>query len=248
MKSKLLCILGILVGSLLISGTVLAQENGPPAVHQIIQEYEGAKTCAQCHRAIPQQVAETMHYSWLDAVRYVTGAEDALADHKSSFYGLPASATGINWLGLLQPADASKPPQSDGCAQCHIGFGTIPNAPDDLIQADFDNIDCLICHNPDYTRTVENAAGALELTAVEGIDVVEAARNAQLPSSETCLQCHLNSGGGPNYDHGVAPTSPGADVHVAAGLGCTDCHEVNAHRFAGSTDQPDLNDSLYQLP
>lgn len=246
MKLKLLCILGVLIGSLLISGTVLAQENGPPAVHQIIQEYEGAKTCAQCHRAIPQQVAETMHYTWLDAVQYVAGYEKDLTDMLSSFYGLPASVTGINWLGLLQPADASKPPQPDGCAQCHIGFGTLPNAPDALTQDDYDNIDCLICHGLDYTRTVANVAGDIKLAPVKGIDAVEVARNAQLPTSETCMRCHLSSGGGPNYNHGDSPTSPDVDVHVAAGLECTDCHQVKAHRFGGSStdmqavDQADL--------
>jgi len=245
MKLKLLCILGVLIGSSLIGSTALAQESDPPTAHQIIQEYEGAKTCAQCHRAIPQQVAETMHYSWLGVNHIIEGTENDFVGASSNYYGLPASVTGISWLDLIQPEDSSKPPQADGCAQCHIGFGSTPNAPDALTQDDYDNIDCLICHGPDYVRTVATVNGIIKLVPVEGIDAVKVAQIAQLPTNETCLRCHLSSGGGPNYEHGDSPTSPDVDVHVAAGLQCTDCHQVEAHRFEGSADlkgidRPDL--------
>ena len=50
---------------------------------------------------------------------------------------------GINWLGLLQPEDASLPAQPGGCARCHPGLGAKPNPIDQLTDADLANVDCL---------------------------------------------------------------------------------------------------------
>ncbi len=85
----------------------------------------------------------------------------------------------------------------------------------------------------------------LELAPAEGVDVLAAARAVGKPTSEMCQRCHLGAGGGPNAKHGVAPTSPEVDVHVARGLSCVDCHRSTNHRVAGAADikaqeQPDV--------
>lgn len=143
---------------------------------------------------------------------------------------------GHNWIGILQPSDASKPAQPGGCVQCHAGLGAKPNPVEKLTQADRDNVDCLLCHAPAYRRTVVKDGEKLRLAAAEGVDVLAAARAVGKPTNDMCLRCHLGTGGGPNHKHGVTPTSAETDVHVAAGLSCVDCHVTRGHRIAGGAD------------
>jgi hypothetical protein len=139
---------------------------------------------------------------------------------------------GINWLGMLQPEDASLPAQPGGCAQCHPGLGAKPNPIDALTDADRANVDCLICHSPDYKRTVVKDGEKFKLGPAEGVDIVAAAQSAQRPTSDMCLRCHLKAAGGPNFKHGDIP-SPGFDVHMDAGVMCVDCHYTENHKVAG---------------
>ena len=138
---------------------------------------------------------------------------------------------GINWLGVLQPQDASLPAQPGGCAQCHPGLGAKPNYPP--TEADLANVDCLICHSPDYGRTVvQDEEGKARLVPAEEIDVLVAAQNAQRPTADMCQRCHFTAAGGPNFKHGDAPL-PTTDVHIAAGMVCVDCHTTETHQIAG---------------
>ncbi len=75
-----------------------------------------------------------------------------------------------------------------------------------------------------------------ELVPADGVDVLAAARGVGKPTTDMCQRCHLGAGGGPNAKHGVAPTSPDVDVHVARGLSCVDCHSTKNHRVAGGAD------------
>ncbi len=138
---------------------------------------------------------------------------------------------GINFIGLVQPQDASLPAQPGGCARCHPGLGAKPNLPP--TDADLANVDCLICHAPDYSRTVaKDEEGKFHLVPAEGVDATQAAQNAQKPTSAMCSRCHLKAAGGPNFKHGDHPT-PETDVHMAAGLQCVDCHTSKEHKIAG---------------
>ncbi len=93
-----------------------------------------------------------------------------------------------------------------------------------------------MCHAPGYRRTVAKDGERVRVVPAEGVDVVAAARAVRRPTSEMCQRCHLGAGGGPNAKHGVAPTSAEADVHVAKGLACVDCHPTTNHRTAGGAD------------
>ena len=138
----------------------------------------------------------------------------------------------INWLGLLQPEDESLPVQPGGCAQCHPGLGAKPNLPP--TKEDLDNVDCLLCHGPDYARTVvKTEEGTVQFSPAEGVDTLAAAQAAQRPTSNMCARCHLSAAGGPNYKHGDFPTSGEVDVHTAAGTDCVDCHFTRDHQIAG---------------
>jgi hypothetical protein len=92
----------------------------------------------------------------------------------------------------------------------------------------------LICHSPDYKRTVvKDEEGQVYIAPAADVDVVQAAREAQQPTSEMCSRCHLSAAGGSNYKHGDFPTSAEVDVHMAAGLQCVDCHPTQNHKIAG---------------
>ncbi len=108
----------------------------------------------------------------------------------------------------------------------------MPNSPPTA--EDLANVDCLICHGPDYERTVvEDSDGGFRFAPAEGVDALAAAQAAQRPTSEMCNRCHLEASGGASFQHGEYPTSPEVDVHLAAGLQCIDCHVTEDHKTAG---------------
>lgn len=93
-----------------------------------------------------------------------------------------------------------------------------------------------MCHAPEYRRTVVKDGERFRIAPAPGVDVLAAARAVRRPTNEMCLRCHLGAGGGPNAKHGVTPTSPDVDVHLAKGLACVDCHRTTNHRTAGGAD------------
>ncbi len=215
--------------------STLAEPGGPPP-HQNLTRYAGPETCLTCHPDAGRQVAESVHYTWDGVARPTATNDDLLSRMGFDYCGLPGSAGSIAWLNLLQPDDPTQPSQPDGCAQCHVGFGTKPNLPDALTKSDETNVDCLICHGPGYTRTVEDVNGTLHLVAAPGVDILEVVRNVQNPTNEMCQRCHVDAGGGLNEEHGGSLTSPTSDVHLANGLQCIDCHKVEDHHFVGTSD------------
>jgi hypothetical protein len=142
---------------------------------------------------------------------------------------------GHNWIGILQPQDASKPAQPGGCVQCHTGLGQKPNPLSQLSEADYTRIDCLLCHAPNYRRVVAKDGDQFKLVPAPGVDVLQAAQAVQKPTTEMCLRCHAATGGGPNHKHGVTPTTD-ADVHLAKGIHCVGCHTTQKHKIAGGAD------------
>lgn len=215
------------------SGPVLAQ---PPAPHQNIQEYNGPETCAQCHGDVAGQVIHSVHYSW-----------DQKMDHYSPVAG---SIAAINWLGMLNEELGI----AGGCGRCHVGSGAMPKPANEVTAEDKAGIDCLICHSPAYDMGQRFPARTEDGTwALTQDRSLLAARQAQRPTAETCLQCHQNVGGGPMLKRGVdfAPVedkhgeASKGDVHADAGMVCVDCHRSQDHKIMGfspdiwSRDLPD---------
>lgn len=195
-----------------------------PEPHQYIQDYQGPATCALCHGDVTDDVVHSIHYTW-----------EGKMDHYSP---IAASSARINWLGMLNE-ELGIP---GGCALCHIGDGAQPSPAGEATSAEKAGIDCLICHSPVYDTSlrfpVQQADGSWTLTQDRG---VLAARQAQRPSSQNCLLCHQNVGGGTminlNVDLTPAADTHGEiskqDVHVTAGMQCVDCHASEDHRVMG---------------
>ncbi|MCU0519503.1 MAG: tetrathionate reductase family octaheme c-type cytochrome [Anaerolineae bacterium] len=209
--------------------------------HSNLTRYDGPETCLTCHPEAGAEVAGSTHYSWLGVAQSVDQGAGSVIGANSAFVGLPTAVAETNWLDLLQPQDPGKPAQLGGCAQCHVGVGNRPNPPDALTEADGRNVDCLMCHGPNYARTVANVNGVLRIVPAPGIDVLEVVRNVQSPTSATCLRCHESILGGPGAEHGASPTLGNRDIHVSSGLQCVDCHHADGHDFPGSgSDEPGL--------
>ncbi|MFZ2358694.1 MAG: hypothetical protein WA040_05065 [Anaerolineae bacterium] len=225
--------LAFLLAVVLLPGQALAQA---PEPHQFIQEYNGPATCEACHGNVTDQVIHSVHYSW-----------EGKMDHYSPVSG---SIARINWLGILN----EKLDIPGGCGRCHVGSGALPKPADQVTAEDKAGIDCLICHSPVYDTSlrfpVQDESGAWTLTQDR---TLLSARQAQRPTSENCLLCHQNVGGGPMLKRGVdfSPVADKhgeaskADVHADAGMACVDCHASQNHKVLGfgpdlwSRDLPD---------
>lgn len=201
----------------------------PPEPHQYIQDYEGPSTCEACHGDVTGDVTHSAHYSWVEKM-----------DHYSP---LTASIPRINWLGMLN----EKLGIASGCARCHVGDGSLPQPADEVTAEDRAGIDCLICHSPVYDMSlrtpVQDSDGEWMLTQDRR---VLTARQAQRPTTENCLLCHQNVGGGLLLKRGVdfAPVADKhgeeskGDVHADAGMTCVDCHASQDHKIMGFS--PDI--------
>lgn len=238
------------------SGTSAAEP-----MHGEIARYEGARTCAECHDTAVKEVTESLHYQKGGEPRFSDGWEKGkdislLADLSPLYH----TYAGINWLGTIKPADVARQEQQNGCAVCHMGVGKQPNLIGTLAADDSENIDCLICHGPDYRRAIvkevktvkekiivrekEKTKGKwiekekeiakeafrFRIAPAAGVDVLKVARQAQKTSAETCLRCHGATVGG-NFWRGIA--GGGNDVHFSMGMSCTECHTVKKHKIAG---------------
>lgn len=197
--------------------------------------FEGVKTCARCHTLVPNDLAGSVHYQFQAQALGVEGFETNLLGLVTEFSGLHGTVSGINWLELLQSRDAAKAPQASGCGTCHAGTGTPPKPLPSLTQKDLDELDCLICHAPDYRRVVVRTNSEYRMVPAPEVDMVKAVQNVQRPTSDMCLRCHAEAGGGPNFSHGVVP-SEFTDVHLARGMQCVDCHTSLGHHVSGSGD------------
>ncbi|MBF0447921.1 MAG: nitrite reductase [Magnetococcales bacterium] len=158
--------------------------------------------------------------------------------------------------------------RSEGCGQCHIGGGyhpatemmlpggTVPNVVKE-------GIDCLICHTPAYDMNQRFVVRDEEGLRWNQDRSMKAALSVGLPNSKTCMTCHQHNMGGDlekGLPEGAAPDNlgyknkrllhPGAkrgnsmtaenDVHMHAGMSCTDCHVPEGHKIPRGTKGVDL--------
>jgi hypothetical protein len=204
--------------------------------------FEGTRTCLTCHLSEAQDMHSSVHYQWLGDASEARGLTTPLAGKLGGINDF-CIYPDINWIGKLTNTDGVQ--VDGGCARCHTGLGSKPLP--DPTQAQLENIDCLICHAPQYKRTVASVNGQFRFVPDEakmGVSILQAAVDIHLPSKGTCLNCHTKAGGGDNYKRGdleEAHRNPAAafDVHMApssaggAGLECLDCHTTAGHRIAG---------------
>jgi len=210
----------ILVLLVLFSLTAFGASAKNTSHEAFITQYEGPKTCENCHAGAVDDVLQSVHYKMKGPVSTVAGlsGEWGMINRES---GLPGSIMKINI----------------GCVQCHIGNGT--KITDTPTAQEREGIDCLICHAKKYDyskRSLAPAPGTPEGFRVPQDRSLEAARSVGgRPNNEACFRCHKAPAGGYWWKRGINFT-PERDVHVANGMICVDCHKAMKHKFANIND------------
>jgi len=209
----LLAGLGVMLGAHAVPAKSLSHE-------QLINSYEGSKTCAQCHPGVVDDVVKSVHYKLKGPVSTVVGLTGEWGEINREC-GLPGSIYKLN----------------AGCKQCHIGNGAAIT--DNPTAREKDGIDCLICHAAKYDhskRRVVPTSDTPEGFVVTHDRSLESARSVgNKPTSAACLRCHNLPAGGLWWKRGIN-FSPQRDVHVAKGMVCVDCHKAEKHKFANGND------------
>ncbi len=201
-------VLVVLLFCLLIASTVSTA--AAAGMHNTIQEYDGAGTCIVCHQQAGEDFVTSIHNTWLGTAEYIEGKNGTQT----------GKLTSVNDFCIAVKSNEAL------CGNCHTGYG--------LLEYDFsiEQIDCLICHAPDYKKTASGPDPSINAT--------EAARNVGMPTLEMCLRCHATAGGGDNNKRGDLELAMGAlnvsedlDVHMSAGMTCQDCHTFIDHHVSG---------------
>lgn len=205
--------------------------------------FEGAKTCLKCHESMAGEVMDSVHYQWRSEnplVEFPGGGAHGMLDRAC---GLVGSNALVNY--------------DQQCGRCHIGDSLpFPDPQTGQFTEDQENnLDCLICHAPDGMYDTNND-GISELGELAddkprvqnetGDSVwhqdhrVEAAQSVGGPvTAEACLRCHHHGQADYSYKRGT-PFTPETDVHAAAGMTCTDCHETEHHKIARGSRVTDM--------
>ncbi|MBN2328966.1 MAG: hypothetical protein JXR73_17635 [Candidatus Omnitrophica bacterium] len=219
--------------------------------HSFLQQYEGSKTCAQCHGEKIDEVMDSVHYAWRtpnDKIGFPGGGSHGMIDR---FCALVGSNAIVNFTG-----DFGGHTVSSSCGKCHIS--TMLPFPDpqtgEYTQTQRDSIDCLICHAEKYDMNgdgvydePEYAGKRTLMTDENGMRYwhqdrsLETARTVgSAVTAEACYRCHEHGQADPSYKRGT-PFEPEHDVHAAAGMNCTRCHEVEDHKIARGSRVSDMH-------
>ncbi len=205
----------------------------------LVSAYEGTKTCLACHSVQGNDMFASVHYQWTgDSQKAIE--LDQVGSKASKMGGINnfCIQPDMNWLTVFNKVDGTKGP--GGCAVCHAGLGLKPSPT--VSQQQLENIDCLICHAPVYSRkVVQNADASFSLVPADGVDVLKAAQSVTRPGRAACMRCHQNSGGGNNFKRGdiestLIACNKSYDVHMGTDgqdFACQECHRTEKHRMAG---------------
>ncbi|KAF5426677.1 Cytochrome c [Candidatus Methanomarinus sp.] len=198
----------ILLFCLLVASTLSTATAG--MMHNTIKEYDGAGTCIVCHQQEGEDFVTSIHNTWLGTAEYIDGKNGTQT----------GKLIGINDFCISVESNEAL------CGNCHAGYG--------LLENDFsiEQIDCLICHAPDYKKTASGPDPSINAT--------DAARNVGQPTREMCLRCHATASGGDNNKRGDLELAMGElnisedlDIHMNAGMTCLDCHTFIDHHVSG---------------
>ena len=176
-----------------------------------------------CHAQEAADLHDSVHYQWQGPAPMMTHGPAVQGKLTNAFNSYCINIMG-NW---------------GACGACHIGLGAQPSVA--FQESEYDNLDCLMCHQKDYKRVKVNGVFVPD-TANMAISMDQAVQTVHLPTRQNCLQCHAKAGGGDAFKRGDlalahANTSDrNFDVHMSTGGGnltCQTCHTMQNHKFAG---------------
>ncbi len=243
----------VLVAGLLGASAALAQGSAEGAlwenrhVTKHVKSWQGTKTCLECHEEEAADVFTSIHYQWkapAPNISNAAGRQIGKINSTNDFCTNPS----VSWIGILTN-DQGKI-IGNGCSKCHAGLGLKPAA--EMTRAQLENIDCLVCHSSNYRREVvklDNGSLVWQPTALaDPAQMLAVAQHVGKPTNETCMRCHVGSGGGLNFKRGDIETahanaSRDFDVHMGSNMQCIQCHKFKAHKVQGGGTQMSGTDS-----
>jgi hypothetical protein len=231
----------ILTIALLLAGSPAAAAGKYHHQTYMRGDFEGTKTCLECHREEAEQFISSQHYQWEGATPDLVNADGQRLGKMSMINDFCTNPSGHQWIGEVKNADGKV--LAKGCSSCHAGLGKLPGK--EITDEELENVDCLICHASGYRRNLyPTDDGGWEWKSIlwknqEGLNSV--AKRISAPTRTMCLRCHSASGGGPNYKRGdleyvLKDPERSFDVHMAGeggDLSCADCHGSDDHRVRG---------------
>ncbi len=206
---------------------VFMDEN--PHANLAFADYPG--NCLGCHAEQAAEMFNSVHYQWI-------GATPDMVNNGGEPQGKLTNAVNSYCINIEGNWGV--------CGACHVGRGLRP----DDAEANFENIDCLMCHNASYAvQRVRLGDGTLGVLEPDD----QMVRDIHHPTRANCLACHAKAGGGDGVKRGdismatLTNSDPNFDVHMntqGPDLACSECHVFEKHKVLGKgsdlrpTDDP----------
>ena len=142
------------------SRTVPAAASGHRIPRGTVHGLRGDEDLPGCHTNEAVAFHQSVHYQWNGDASESTGLNPGPAGKLGGINDF-CIYPDINWLGKLTTITGKV--VDGGCARCHTGLGLKPTP--DASTAQLENIDCLLCHSPNYKRTLQLTNGEYTLRA-----------------------------------------------------------------------------------
>ncbi len=132
--------------------------------HASITEYAGPVTCVSCHEVQAEDMHGSVHYQQTGPTDYVTNILPTAANPQALGGERGSGVIGINtYCGTHENSPRFT------CAGCHVGNGRFPQAElpvnEPARTEELSNIDCMMCHQTQYSRFPTGPFTTLSLVA-----------------------------------------------------------------------------------
>ena len=141
-----------LMAAILSTGLLFALPASGAKNHHVryVGDYEGTKTCLECHREEAEQFISSQHYQWEGGTPDLVNADGKRYGKMSMINDFCTNPSGHQWIGEVKNADGKV--LAKGCSNCHAGLGKLPGT--EVTDEELENVDCLICHASGYRRNL----------------------------------------------------------------------------------------------
>ncbi|MHB9003630.1 MAG: chitobiase/beta-hexosaminidase C-terminal domain-containing protein, partial [Coriobacteriia bacterium] len=205
-----------------------APEPDPSAPHAALKWADYPSNCLSCHPDEFGDAYQGVHYQWQGQAPENVNQPGALQGKLTNAINSYCVSVGDNW---------------QICGKCHAGRGALPVWTQTPTTEQLLNVDCLVCHNDDYSAVrTRRADGSMGPNTTDTALLDSYVRSIAAPTRANCLTCHAYAGGGDAVKRGdlswatASTTDRNYDVHMAttgADLACQSCHAWSKHKVTG---------------
>lgn len=196
--------------------------------HAALNWADYPSNCLSCHPDEFGDAYQGVHYQWQGNAPENVNQPAVLQGKLTNAINSYCVSVGDNW---------------QICGKCHAGRGDVPVWTDAPTTEQLLNVDCLVCHNEDYSAVRTRLPdGSLGPNTTQTTVLDSYVRSISEPTRANCLTCHAYAGGGDAVKRGdlswatANTTDRNYDVHMAttgADLQCQSCHVWSQHKVTG---------------